>query len=62
MFPYRVPLKLVPLPSSIRSGVEGAALVGRGALSAERKTGKETSLGDNEKEPDASWESRGDML
>lgn len=38
------------------------ALVGRGALSAERKTGKETSLGDNEKEPDASWESRGDML
>jgi hypothetical protein len=37
------------------------ALVGRGALSAERKTGKETSLEDNEKEPEASWDSRGEI-
>jgi hypothetical protein len=69
VIPYRIILlKLVPSPRP-RSGAAGTLTtqhpkrdgyqLGRWALSAESKTGKETSLEDNEKEPEPSWDSRG---
>jgi hypothetical protein len=69
-----IQLKLVPsCPSSIRclqvrssySNLKGIMRFAnsqpwpRWALSGESKTGKETSLEDNEKEPEPSWDSRG---